>query len=163
VSLPIAVIGLALMTLTNSWHVEQSQWCFLLSSALLSIHFVFNKRVTLNISPLLSIFIQLFTVGVLSSVFTFVTDTTPFELNAVVMLWFFISIVVATSIRYLVQTVGQFSVNMETAALIMILEPIWTLLLSIGVLDESLETQKLIGAGIIFMSLLVYIKYSRQS
>ena len=85
-----------------------------------------------------------------------------FELNQNVIMWFIVSIVVATSIRYLLQTVGQFSVNMETAALIMILEPIWTLVLSMSLLDEVLAPQKLFGAGIIFMSLFVYVKLSRR-
>ncbi|MBJ2135763.1 DMT family transporter [Paraglaciecola chathamensis] len=161
-ALPIAIIGLALMTLTNSWQVEPSQWCFLISSTLLSVHFVFNKRVTVNISPLLSIFCQLLTVGIVSSVFAMFSKNVQFELNQNVIMWFIVSIVVATSIRYLLQTVGQFSVNMETAALIMILEPIWTLVLSMSLLDEVLAPQKLFGAGIIFMSLFVYVKLSRR-
>jgi drug/metabolite transporter (DMT)-like permease len=65
-------------------------------------------------------------------------------------------------VRYLLQTVGQFSVKIETASLIMILEPIWTLILSMSFLDEVVEMQKLIGGGVILLSLFIYIKYSKK-
>jgi drug/metabolite transporter (DMT)-like permease len=85
-----------------------------------------------------------------------------FEINGHVLFWFAVSTVIATSVRYLLQTVGQFSVKIETASLIMILEPIWTLILSISFLDEVVEMQKLIGGGVILLSLFIYIKYSKS-
>ena len=73
-------------------------------------------------------------------------------------MWFAASTVIATSLRYLMQTTGQFSVKIETASLIMILEPIWTLILSVGLLGEVLEPQKLLGGGVILLSLFVYTR-----
>jgi drug/metabolite transporter (DMT)-like permease len=161
-ALPIAIVGMMLLTLTNGWQVEKSQWCFLLSSALFSVHFVFNKRVTVTVKPIASIFLQLFTVGICSAIFVGLTQEIRFELNNTIIFWFVISTLVATSIRYLFQTLGQFSVKIETAALMMILEPIWTLLLSIVMLGEVVQLQKLVGAAVIFLSLFVYIKLSRR-
>lgn len=85
-----------------------------------------------------------------------------FEITQHAVFWFLISTIVATAIRYLAQTLGQFSVNIETASLIMILEPVWTLVLSISVLHEVIAPQKLIGGAVIFLSLFVYIKLSRR-
>lgn len=161
-ALPIAIIGMMLLTLTNGWQVEKSQWCFLLSSALFSVHFVFNKRMTATVKPIASIFLQLLTVGICSAIFVGLTKEIQFELNNSIIFWFIISTLVATSIRYLFQTLGQFSVKIETAALMMILEPIWTLLLSIMMLGEIVQPQKLLGAAVIFLSLFVYIKLSRR-
>ncbi|MDA0145027.1 MAG: DMT family transporter [Vibrio toranzoniae] len=161
-SFPIAIIGMLLLTLGNGWNVEQSQIYFLLASMLLSIHFVMNKRVITNIKPIASICIQLFVVGVSGLAFASMTTQPEFEITKTLVFWFIVSAVVATSIRYLLQTVGQHSVNMEVAALIMILEPVWTLLLSVGVLGESVETQKLLGGTVIIASLFCYIKWSRR-
>lgn len=161
-SFPIAIIGMLLLTLGNGWNVEQSQIYFLLASMLLSIHFVMNKRVITNIKPIASICIQLFVVGVSGLAFASMTTQPEFEITKTLVFWFIVSAVVATSIRYLLQTVGQHSVNMEVAALIMILEPVWTLLLSVGVLGESVETQKLLGGTVIIASLFCYIKWSRK-
>ena len=160
-ALPVAMIGMMLLTLSNGWHVEKSQWCFLLSSALLSVHFVLNKKVITAVKPLVSIFLQLFTVGISSAVFVALTKQAPYELSTSVIFWFVVSTIVATTLRYLLQAVGQYSVKIETASLIMILEPIWTLILSITMLGETLEPQKLIGASVIFLSLFVYTKLSR--
>ncbi|TKF32554.1 DMT family transporter [Vibrio kanaloae] len=161
-SFPIAIIGMLLLTLGNGWNVEQSQIYFLLASMLLSVHFVMNKRVITNIKPIASICVQLFVVGVSGLAFSAMTTQPDFEITRSLIFWFIVSAVVATSIRYLLQTVGQHSVNMEVAALIMILEPVWTLLLSVGVLGESVETQKLLGGTVIIASLFCYIKWSRR-
>jgi drug/metabolite transporter (DMT)-like permease len=162
ISLPITCIGIMLLTITTGWQVDNSQWFFLLSSALLSLHFVLNKRVLTNIKPLTSICVQLFMVGIVGSVFMAAVSPERFEINGHVLFWFAVSTVIATSVRYLLQTVGQFSVKIETASLIMILEPIWTLILSISFLDEVVEMQKLIGGGVILLSLFIYIKYSKS-
>jgi drug/metabolite transporter (DMT)-like permease len=161
-ALPVAMIGMMLLTLSNGWHVEKSQWYFLLASALVSVYFVFNKKVTKDVKPLVSIFLQLFTVGISSVIFISLTQHVPYELSNSVICWFIVSTIVATSLRYLLQAVGQYSVNIETASLIMILEPIWILILSITILGETVELQKIIGAGVIFLSLFFYTKLSRR-
>tara|TARA_R110002126_G_scaffold26450_19_gene89356 strand:- start:395 stop:1159 length:765 start_codon:yes stop_codon:yes gene_type:complete len=162
ITLPIACIGIMLLTITTGWEVDNSQWFFLLSSALLSLHFVLNKRVLTNIKPLTSICIQLFMVGVAGSVIMALVSPEHFELNGQLFFWFAVSTVIATSVRYLLQTLGQFNVKLETASLIMILEPIWTLILSISFLNEVVEVQKLIGGGVILLSLFIYIKFSKK-
>ncbi|NOJ13753.1 DMT family transporter [Vibrio splendidus] len=161
-SFPIAIIGMLLLTLGNGWNVEQSQIYFLLASMLLSVHFVMNKRVITNIKPIASICVQLFVVGVSGLAFASMTTQPEFEITKTLVFWFIVSAVIATSIRYLLQTVGQHSVNMEVAALIMILEPVWTLLLSVSVLGETVEMQKLLGGAVIIGSLFFYIKWSRR-
>ncbi|MCL1065786.1 DMT family transporter [Shewanella olleyana] len=161
-ALPMSITGMMLLTLTNGWQIDESQWYFLLASALLSVHFVLNKRISAKIKPLDSICIQLFIVGLVSAIYVAMTVQAPFELSSNILIWFVVSTIAATSLRYLLQTLGQYSVNMETAALIMILEPIWTMMLSFSVLGENLEPQKLIGGSVIFLSLFMYIKLSKR-
>ncbi|RKF17930.1 DMT family transporter [Alginatibacterium sediminis] len=163
IALPLSVLGMALLALSNGWQVDLSQWYFLLASSLLSVHFVLNKRVIRNIKPLSSICIQLFIVGIAGVIAASFVTNEPFEITSHLIFWFSVSTLVATALRYLLQTLGQHSVNMETASLIMILEPIWTLLLSVVVLAEVIQLQKLIGGGIILLSLTVYIKLSKRS
>lgn len=160
-ALPIAIIGMMLLTLTNGWQVEQSQWYFLLAAILLSLHFVFNKQLTTTIKPLASICLQLFVVGVAGAITAFFSATESFELNHQVVVWFAVSMIAATALRYLLQTIGQAAIKMETASLIMILEPIWTLLLSFTMLGETVKLQKLVGGGVILLSLIVHIKFSK--
>ncbi|MCL1137880.1 DMT family transporter [Shewanella pneumatophori] len=162
IALPVSVSGMMLMSLTNGWKMEPSQLLFLLASALLSVHFVMNKRISGNLKPLVSICLQLFVVGLVGLLYTLYTEPDAVQFSNQLLVWFVLSTVIATSVRYLLQTMGQYKVSMETAALLMILEPIWTLLLSISVLGENLEPQKLLGGGVIFLSLIIYIKLSRR-
>lgn len=162
VALPLSVSGMMLMSLTDGWKMESSQLLFLLASALLSVHFVMNKRISGKLKPLVSICLQLFVVGLVGLLYTLYTEPDAVQFSNQLLVWFVISTVAATSVRYLLQTMGQYKVSMETAALLMILEPVWTLLLSISVLGETLELQKLIGGGVIFLSLITYIKLSRR-
>jgi drug/metabolite transporter (DMT)-like permease len=162
-ALPMSIAGMMLMTLTNGWQVDESQWFFLFASALLSVHFVLNKKISNRIKPLDSICLQLFMVGLVGGIYVAFTQQAPFEVSSNLAIWFVLSTVFATSLRYLLQTMGQYSVNMETAALIMVLEPIWTLMLSILMLGESVEMQKLAGGVVIFLSLIMYIKLSKHS
>lgn len=161
-ALPIAVVGMLLLILSNGWQIEQSQWYFLLASTLLSLHFVLNKRLTTNIKPLSSISLQLFVVGLGGLLIVLLEQPQAFEVSKQTLIWFAISTVIATALRYLMQTVGQCSVKIETASLIMILEPVWTLMLSIGLLSEVIEPQKLLGGATILLSLFVYIKLSQS-
>lgn len=162
-ALPISVIGMMLLSLSNGWQVEPSQWYFLLSSALMSVHFVLNKKLSSKLKPLDSICLQLFVVGVVAGIYSGVTHQVSFEWNHKLIFWFAISTVIATSVRYLLQTLGQHQAKMETAALIMILEPIWTMMLSLSFLGEAFSVQKVIGGAMICISLFVYIKLSKPA
>ena len=161
-ALPVSMMGMMLLTLGNGWQVDASQLSFLLAAVLLSIHFVLNKKISSQLTPLVSICLQLFTVGIVGVVYVGFTQEYAFEFSSHLIFWFVISTILATSIRYLLQTMGQYSVKMETAALIMILEPIWTMMLSITMLDETLELRKALGGCVIFLSLFLYIKLSRR-
>ncbi|QFU24155.1 DMT family transporter [Shewanella eurypsychrophilus] len=159
-ALPVSTMGMLLLMLGNGWQVDKSQVYFLLAAILLSIHFVLNKKISSQITPLVSICLQLFTVGIVGLVYVGFTQEYAFEYSHTLLFWFVISTILATSIRYLLQTMGQYSIKMETAALIMILEPIWTMILSVTMLNETLELQKALGACMIFLSLFLYINTS---
>ncbi|QIR15612.1 DMT family transporter [Shewanella aestuarii] len=163
VALPISVIGMMLLSLSHGWEVETSQGYFLLASALMSVHFVLNKKLSSKLKPLDSICLQLFVVGIVAGIYSAVTHQVSFEWNDNLLFWFAISTLIATSVRYLLQTIGQHQAKMETAALIMILEPIWTMILSVSFLDETVSVQKIIGGAMIFISLFLYIKLSKPA
>ncbi|ABZ77870.1 protein of unknown function DUF6 transmembrane [Shewanella halifaxensis HAW-EB4] len=162
IALPVSITGMMLLSLTNGWRMEASQLLFLLASALLSVHFVMNKRISGNLKPLVSICLQLFVVGLVGLMYAAFTQPHTIGFSSNLIIWFAISTLIATSVRYLLQTMGQYKVSMETAALLMILEPVWTMFLSVYMLGETIEPQKLIGGLFILSSLFVYIKLSRR-
>ena len=161
-ALPVSILGMMLLTLSNGWQLDASQGYFFLSSMLMSVHFVLNKRIGANMKPLVSICLQLFAVGTVGTIYAWYTQPHTVEFTSSWLIWFTVSTVLATSIRYLLQTMGQYGAKLETAALIMILEPIWTMILSATMLGETLVPQKLIGCVMIVLSLFIYIKLSKR-
>ncbi|MGF1720761.1 DMT family transporter [Vibrio kyushuensis] len=155
-SLPVAMIGLAFLSLSGSWQQSSSQFFFIGCATMLALHFNVNRKYAQKLPVLLLTTIQLFTVGCLVSLFSLITEDFPAVIEPSIWVWFALSVVLATSLRYVMQTLGQKGAAAGTAALIMILEPVWTVILSILWYGEQLSTGKLIGCGFILLALVLY-------
>ena len=83
-------------------------------------------------------------------------EAVPVSVDASIWGWFAASAVLATSLRYVMQTLGQKHSNPGNAALIMLLEPIWTVILSILWYGEQLSANKLLGCSLILLALIFY-------
>lgn len=155
-SLPIAVIGLAFLSLADGWKQSASQFWFLGAALLLALHFNVNSKYSQKLPVLLLTCLQLFSAGCLGLVVSYFMESLPGEVDASIWWWFALSTLLATSLRYVMQTMGQKFVQAGNAALIMILEPVWTVVLSILWYGEVLTTNKFIGCMLILFSLIIY-------
>ena len=155
-SLPIAFSGLFLLAWNDGWNVSASQLWFIFAAIGLATHFNFNSKYSASLPPILLTTLQLFTVGCLGTVLSFFLETWPQEVSLITWKWVLLSVLLATSLRYLLQTVGQKWVTPTNAAILMLLEPIWTMLLSVWIYDESMPLNKLFGCGLLLLSLVFY-------
>lgn len=71
-------------------------------------------------------------------------------------LWVAASILIATNLRFLIQTIGQRYCSISSSAIIMLLEPIWTLFAGLLWLNETMSTEKMVGCGLILAALMIY-------
>lgn len=156
VSLPIAVLGLACLSLADGWKQSASQLWFLGAALILALHFNVNSKYSQKLPVLLLTCLQLFSAGCLGLVVSYFVESFPSEVESSIWWWFALSTLLATSLRYVMQTMGQKFVQAGNAALIMILEPVWTVVLSILWYGEVLTTNKLIGCLLILFSLVIY-------
>lgn len=156
ISLPIAIAGLMLLSLSNGWQQSSSQLWFILSATMLAVHFNCNSRSAQRISPLSLTCIQLFVTGSLGIFISAMTEVWPQQVSGDIWGWFAMSVLIATSLRYLMQTIGQKHSIAANAAIIMVLEPIWTVILSILWYDEPMPINKILGCLLIFISLFIY-------
>lgn len=163
-SLPIASIGLYFLSASSS-AVEFSigTLFFLLAALAAAIYFVLNNQYAKQISPLSLTCLQLGVVGVLCTCYSWGLETWQHQISPATWMWFLASVLIATCLRFFLQTLGQKYCNITNAALIMTLEPVWTLLLSVWILAESLTWQKILGCSLILTALFVYSYYRRQS
>ncbi|ELL4666898.1 DMT family transporter [Vibrio fluvialis] len=155
-SLPIAVLGLFLLAWNGEWNASISQIWFLLSAVGIAIHFNFNSQYSAKLPPMLLTTLQLFATGCLGLLLSYFVEAWPQEVSGETWKWFVLSVLLATSLRYLMQTVGQKHANPTNAAILMLLEPVWTLLLSVWIYSESMPLNKIIGCVLLLGSLLLY-------
>lgn len=155
-AMPIAVAGLAMLSLTDGWKSSTGQLWFLANACLLALHFNVNSKLAHKLPVLLLTCIQLFMTGVIASIASLAFETFPDQIAPSIWGWFALSAVLATSLRYVMQTLGQKGCNPANAALIMLLEPIWTVVLSVLWYGEQLSGNKLLGCGLILLSLILY-------
>ncbi|MBB1315454.1 DMT family transporter [Aliivibrio sp. SR45-2] len=155
-SLPIAFVGLFLLSWSDGWNIATSQLWFIAAAVGLATHFNFNSKYSASLPTILLTTLQLFTVGCLGVVLSFFLETWPEEVSLITWKWVLLSVLLATSLRYLMQTVGQKLVNPTNAAILMLLEPIWTMMLSVWVYNESMPLNKILGCVLLLLSLFFY-------
>ncbi len=123
---------------------------------MLALHFNVNSKYSQKLPVLLLTCIQLFVTGLIGLLISSLVETVPTEVSTSIWIWFALSTLLATSLRYVMQTMGQKFVQAGNAALIMILEPVWTVILSVIWYGEVLTSNKLVGCVLILFSLVIY-------
>ncbi len=156
-ALPNAFIGLYLLSSEKgSLHFSFGNLIFLISSTVVALYFVLNNQYVRDVPVLPFTMIQLFIVGTFCGTLSILFEQWPSSVSATAWGWFLCSLLIATNLRMLLQTYGQKYCHVATAAMIMILEPVWTLFLSMLILGEKLTFSKTFGCLFILLAIVIY-------
>ncbi len=155
IALPISFFGLALLGLENGFHPEASQLFFLGAAVLLSLTFILNGRAAARMSAAALTAISLSFVGIMGIIISAATETWPEAATSSMLQWLVLSALIGTAARFLLQTYAQGLTTPSHAAVIMILEPIWTALIAAAWFNERMSNLQLIGCSLIFAALLI--------
>lgn len=156
-ALPLALIGLYLISqVQGQFEFSLGSLFFFLSALCMATFFVLNNQFAKQVPSMGLTTILFATVGIICSLYSFLFEQWRTEISATTWGWLLASILIATNFRYLLQTIGQKHCNITSGAIIMMCEPIWTLLLSIVLLGEDLSWQKTLGCLLIFSALIIY-------
>lgn len=155
VAIPVAIAGLALLSLNRGIRLEPGQLLFLMAAVLFGLHFNVITRVVRQVPAMALTAIQLTVTGTLSWLTALTVETWPAQIGADIWGWLLASALIATSARFLLQTYAQSRASASHAAIIMILEPVWTSLMAGLWLNESMSLLQLAGCSLIFTALLV--------
>lgn len=157
-ALPVAFAGLAMLSLGGvaQWQFSPSQGWFLAAAVMLAIHFNVNSQFARRMPTLLLTALQLFVTGCVGLTVSLLFETWPETISMEIWGWFTLSMLVATSIRYVMQTAGQKHSTPANAAVIMILEPVWTVVLSVLWYAEQMPMHKVSGCIMILLALFIY-------
>ncbi|WP_265937499.1 DMT family transporter [Marinobacter orientalis] len=172
-AIPVAVSGLALLSLRNGFRPEIGQLFFVGAAFIFALYFTLNTRAAnqrtvvsrsgqtvekhrVPALPLTSI--TLLTVGIVTMVESAVLEPwTPTleNFSGMLALWITASAIIGTAGRFLLQTYAQSLSVHSHGVVILVLEPVWVALFAAGWFSESMSAIQLAGCGLIFLALLI--------
>ncbi|MDY0206944.1 MAG: DMT family transporter [Pseudomonas sp.] len=173
-ALPIALFGVALLSLAHGFTVSSGQIFYLISAVGLAVFFTLNTRaatVTVRhaskhqaavqmtaVDPLALTIIALTTVGCVALLASLITESWQAEAvqwSPMLIVWVLSSAVLGTAARFWLQTYAQSLTTQTSGAVMLVLEPIWVALFAAFWFGESLAMLQWLGCIMIFFALLV--------
>lgn len=173
IAIPIAVAGLALLSLKNGFRPEPAQLYFVCAAFILALYFTMNTRAAnqrtiinrrgetvekhrVPALPLTSLVLT--TVGLVTLTASWLLEPWQRALltpSGTLIGWVLASAVIGTAGRFLVQTYAQSLSTHSHGVVILILEPVWVSLFAALWFGETMSGLQLGGCALIFAALLV--------
>ena len=154
VALPFAIVGLGFLALNNGLNFEFAHVFFLGAAICTAFQLNLLSRSSARMHVLVLTAIQLSVAGVLLLCLSLITETRPHTISIGVAGWFLVSTLVATSLRFLLQTYCMSLTPVSHAAVIMNLEPVWTAIFAIFLFSESMDSGQVFGCFLIFFAMI---------
>jgi drug/metabolite transporter (DMT)-like permease len=162
VSVGLAVVGLALLSLNTDWTVNKGDGLVLLCAIAYAVHILFLDRATDRFDSVSLAMGQVFVAGVEMALLAFliqpsVPRPTPYTLWSVVLTAIF-----GTIIAFFIQTYAQKHIGPTRTALILLTEPVFAAIFGYLLLDEILSGRRLAGAAILLTAMVLAELFGRQ-
>jgi drug/metabolite transporter (DMT)-like permease len=154
-SIPFVIGGLACLSLDSEFHIGLAEVFFLLSALCIALMFILNSRAATRLPVLPLTAVQLLVTGLITGLCSLVLEEWNFNQPNAIWGWLIASVLIATSLRFLLQTRAQSMAPPSHTAIIMTLEPVWTALFATLWLDETMTLLQLSGCTLIFLAMLV--------
>ncbi|WP_101756856.1 DMT family transporter [Oceanicoccus sp. KOV_DT_Chl] len=166
VSLIPAVAGLYFLALDNmqqglGFGFDKAQYCFLGSILAFALHLNLSGHYVTSIAPLALSTLQLGMAGLMATVGALLVDP-PLgqqhggEIAQLTWVLLIASALVATSLRFSLQTQALQHLKPSHASMILLAEPVLTVLMSMWWLDEVLSGNQIVGCLLIFGGVVFY-------
>ena len=154
-ALPIAVVGLAFLALSNGLSFEVAHLYFLGTAICVAFQLNLLSRLLLRMHALVLTSIQLSTAGFLLLIISLLTETLPQSININIIGWFLASALISTSLRYFLQMYAMTLTPVSHAAVIMNLEPVWAAIFAVIWFNEVMTLGQAFGSFLIFIAMFV--------
>ena len=153
----MAVIGLATLMLKNGFSIEASQTYLLIAALIFATHFVITASVVRDMPALAITATQMTSVGLLGMTAAWLTEPEfDWNLGVVAWQWMVWSIFVASLLRFAIQTYAMKLTSANNAGMVLVMEPVFTVIIAAWYLQESLSLNQWVGCGLIFGAIVVY-------
>ncbi|WP_339670430.1 DMT family transporter [Dasania marina] len=152
----LAVLGLAALTLQGEIHLEVSQLYLLLGAIFFALQFVVTTVHAAKMPALTLAAIQMATVGIVALMAAFYTEPITFNWSLDIWGWVLASALIASLLRFSLQTYALSISTANNAGMVMILEPVWVTILGAYFMSETLAANQWLGCGLILLAMIVY-------
>lgn len=155
----ICVVGIALLTLKpDALMLTMGDVLSLICAVFFAAHIIALERYSAHINVFAMTAMQMLTAGIISSICAICLETPPLHINTTALGSLFFLIFGSTMLAYLLQTFAQKFTTANSASLILSMEALWASIFSFLFFQERMSLSMLIGAVMIFSSIL-YIEY----
>lgn len=155
--LALAILGLVVLMLKNGFSLEPSQIYLLVAAVIFASHFVITANVVRTMPAIVITATQMTCVGLVALVMALITEPMlELSVGKVAWQWMIWSIFVASLMRFAIQTYAMKLTSANNAGMILVLEPVFTVLIAAWYLGESLSLNQWLGCGLIFSAIVVY-------
>jgi drug/metabolite transporter (DMT)-like permease len=154
-ALPVSLAGFGLLLLPNRFQVEPGQLWFLVSALLFALLYNVNSHVLHDVPVRALSAIQMFVVGLLVLPVALCLEAWPESVAPAVLGWFAASVLIATTLRFFLLLYGQSLTSPSHAALILMLEPMFTAWAAAWWYGETMSGLQMLGCLLIFLALLI--------
>ncbi|MDO6804403.1 DMT family transporter, partial [Wenyingzhuangia sp. 1_MG-2023] len=150
-----AATGLGCLSLDGNFVFGLGEFCYLAAACMFSLTFVLTSRAAATIPAIALTSVQLTMVGLVALPLSLILEEWQLPQTVDIWLWVLASTLIATCVRFFLQTWAQGKTASSSAALIMVLEPVWTAFLAAFWFAERMSPIQMLGCGLIFTALLV--------
>lgn len=159
--LAMAVSGLGLLTLGEDIQLEASHFYLLAAAMMFALQFVMTSRHVANIPPMPLTAIQLTTVGVIGCAAAIIAalyheQALTFNWGLEAWGWIIVCSLFTSLVRFALQVYAMKLTTATNAGMILVLEPVWTTLMGVFILNEVMLINQWLGCGLILASIVVF-------
>lgn len=155
----MCVIGIALLTLKNdAAQLNIGDVLSFVCAIFFAAHMIALEKAAPNTDVFAMTALQMISAGILSAVFALSVEGVPKAIPASASIAIGYSIICSTMLAYLLQTWAQKYTSANQASMILSMEALWASFFSYCFFQETMSTAMLIGAALIFLSV-VYMEY----
>jgi drug/metabolite transporter (DMT)-like permease len=173
IAIPVAVAGLAMLSLRNGFRPEVGQLFFVVAAFIFAFYFNLNTRAAnrrtstdrsgrsvekARVPALPLTAIALLTVGAVTFVESLILEPwapTLSDFPPILVVWIGASAIIGTAGRFLTQTYAQSLSANSHGVVFLVLEPVWVALFAAGWFGETMSGMQLAGCALIFAALLI--------
>lgn len=159
-----ATIGLAVLSLNTDFSIGLGDIVVFISSIFFATSIILISRFSAEQDPIVLSIIQIAVTGVLGLALGLATEPVPAAgtFNSAIILLVLYAIFFGSAVNTTVQNIAQSMISPTTAALILVLEPVFSGIFAFFILHEPLGVKELSGSLLIIVGMLVTLLYQPQ-